>query len=333
MKREEILIPNKIKVYITLYKEINRIDFKIKVDNQSQDHRIRAIFSSKAKTEKVFADGHFYVIPRNIVLPKSRRWAQKALPTNHQKDFICAQDDKTCFAILNRGLPEYEAIKDNDGTIKLAITLLRCVGWLSRGDLSTRTGMRSAIAGPPLHTPEAQCLGKYEFELSLCIKNHKKNFQDAEIPKIGKEFNNPFMTIIPGSLKIVIRQNDKLLLSPSSIFQIFKNIPPKEIEPYLPESMSFLEVDNKNVLISALKKSEEDNSIIVRLYNLASRSQKVNLVFYKGIAIKNGELVNLLEEPPKNEIKAEIHDINHNIVKIGIGPNVIATFKLNIELI
>ncbi|MFX1442752.1 MAG: alpha-mannosidase [Promethearchaeota archaeon] len=331
-KREEILIPNKISVYTTLYKEINHIHFKIKIDNQSQDHRIRAIFSSKVKSEKVFADGHFYVIPRNIELPNSRGWAQKALPTNHQKDFVCAQDNKTCFAIFNKGLPEYEAIKDENGAIKLAITLLRCVGWLSRGDLSTRTGMRSAIAGPPLYTPKAQCLGKYEFDLSLCIQNHKKDFLVAEFPKIGKEFNNPLMTIIPDSLKIVIRQNNKLLLSPSSIFQIFKNVPPKEFEPYLPESMSFLEVDNKNVLLSALKKSEEDNSIIVRLYNLASNSQKANLIFYKGIAIKNGELVNLLEEPPKNEINAEIHDINENVVKIEIGANVIATFKLNTEL-
>ncbi|MBA7709185.1 hypothetical protein ES703_118097 [subsurface metagenome] len=84
---------------------------------------------------------------------------------------MCAQDDATCFAVFNKGLPEYEAMKDNNGTIKIAITLLRCVGWLSRGDLATRTGIRSAIAGPPLHTPGAQCLEKYEFSILFLFKS------------------------------------------------------------------------------------------------------------------------------------------------------------------
>jgi len=330
-KREEKLTPNKISVYITLYKGINRIDFKIKIDNHSQDHRIRAIFSSKVRSEKVFADGHFYIIPRDIELPKSHRWAQKALPTNHQKDLVCAQDESTCFAVFNKGLPEYEAIKDKNGTIKFAITFLRCIGWLSRGDLATRTGMRSAFAGPPLHTPGAQCLGKHEFDLSLCIKNKKKDYLDSEFHIIGKEFNNPLMTIIPDTVKNIIRQNDKLILSPSSVFQIFKNVAVKEFEPYLPESMSFLEIDNKNVLLSALKKSEEGNSLIVRLYNLASSSQKVKLQFFRNIAIKQAEIVNLLEEIPINEIKAEIFNINENLLEIAIAPHVIATLKIKIK--
>jgi alpha-mannosidase len=268
------------------------------------------------------------VIPRDIQLPNSKGWAQKALPTNHQKDFVCVQDDNSCFAVFNKGLPEYEAIKDNDGTIKLAITLLRCVGWLSRGDLATRTGMRSAIAGPPLHTPQAQCLGTFVFDLSLSIKNKKIDFLDAEIPKIGKEFNNPLMTIIPDTVRTVIRQNDKLILSPSSIFQIFENAPVKEFEPYLPESMSFLEVDNKNVLISALKKSEEGDFLIVRLYNLASNSQKLKLHFFENIAIKKAEIVNLLEETSKNEMKAKILNINKNLIEITLESHVIATIKL-----
>ncbi len=329
-KREEKLTLNKISVYITLYKGINRIDFKIKIDNHSQDHRIRAIFSSKVRSKKVFADGHFYIIPRNIELPNSTGWAQKALPTNHQKDFVCVQDDATCFAVFNKGLPEYEAIKDNNGTIKLAITLLRCVGWLSRGDLATRTGIRSAIAGPPLHTPEAQCLGKYDFNLSLCIRNEKRDYLDAEFHIIGKEFNNPLMTIIPDTVKNIIRQNDKLILSPSSVFQIFKNVAVKEFEPYLPESMSFLEIDNKNVLLSALKKSEEGNSLIVRLYNLASSSQKVKLRFFQEITIKHAEIANLLEEIPKNEIKANLLQINGNYLELKMESHVIATIKIDL---
>ena len=331
LKREDILVDNPIQIFISLYKEINRIDVKIKLHNKSKDHRIRVIFPSNIKADKVYADGHFYIVPRDIKLPDSKGWAQKILPTNHQKDFVCVHDDKTCFAVINKGLPEYEAIKDNDGTIKLAITLLRCVGWLARGDLATRTGIRSAIAGPPLYTPGAQCLGKHEFDLSLCIRTEKKGYLDSDIAIIGKEFNNPLMTVIPDTVKSVIRSNDKLLLTPSAIFQIFKTVPVRVFEPYLPESLSFLEIDNKNISLSALKKSEEGDFLIIRVYNLASSLQKAKIVLFRNFNIKDVNIVNFLEENPGNNIKAKILHFKNNIIEFEIDANVIATFKLKFE--
>ena len=59
--------------------------------------------------------------------------------------------------IANRGLPEVEVTSRHE----IAITLLRCVGWLSRDDFSTRTGH----AGPFLETPKAQMQGEWEFPL------------------------------------------------------------------------------------------------------------------------------------------------------------------------
>ncbi|GAG69611.1 unnamed protein product, partial [marine sediment metagenome] len=49
-------------------------------------------------------------------------------------------------------MPEYEIIPDNN---TIALTLVRSVGWLSRGDLEYKKGN----AGPSFATPEAQCLG------------------------------------------------------------------------------------------------------------------------------------------------------------------------------
>ena len=45
----------------------------------------------------------------------------------------------------------------------------------------------------------------------------------------------------------------------------------------LPEDYSFLSVGNEQVKVTALKKCEDDNSIILRLYNCSSSEQKVNL--------------------------------------------------------
>jgi hypothetical protein len=64
------------------------------------------------------------------------------------------------------------------------VTLLRGVGWLSRGDLQTRPGH----AGPALPTPGAQCLGLQRWELAL------RPFGPAELdglPALAEQFLRP----------------------------------------------------------------------------------------------------------------------------------------------
>lgn len=80
----------------------------------------------------------------------------------HEKPMRCfvgTNTPKEGFLVANQGLRE--ASVSPDGTI--AITLLRCFGWLSRDDLDTRRGG----AGPQLETPEGQLLGTHHFALSL----------------------------------------------------------------------------------------------------------------------------------------------------------------------
>ena len=47
LSRDGNYIKNQIDLYISLYKGINRIDFKIDLENNSKDHRIRVLFPSK----------------------------------------------------------------------------------------------------------------------------------------------------------------------------------------------------------------------------------------------------------------------------------------------
>ncbi|MFX1449640.1 MAG: alpha-mannosidase [Promethearchaeota archaeon] len=326
LKREKNLIRNEASLYIFLYKGINRIDFRIEFENNCKDHRLRVLFPSKIISEKVYADGHFYIVPRDIDLPEDKGWAQKALPTNHQKDFICAYDQRKCFAVFNKGLPEYEAIKEQDGSITFAITLLRCIEWLSRGDLATRgTG-----AGPDLNTPGAQCLGNHIFELALTIEHNKGDYLDSGIHVTGKKFNNPLMSIIPSIVKTPIRALNKLVLSPIAILAVFRSPLRKEIDDYLPPILSFLEIDNNRIFLSALKQSEAGDSLIVRLYNLSSHKESCILKFYEEITIKSAEIVNLLEIKPKNEIKGTVKLIDKNKISLSLEPHVITTIKVKI---
>lgn len=326
--REEWLVDNKITIYISLYKEIKRIHFKIELENKSRDHRIRVLFPTKIKADRVYADGHFYVVPRMVKLPKADDWVQKPLPTNHQKDFVSVSDNSRTFAVVNKGLPEYEAIIKENNTIIFAITLLRCIEWLSRDDFMTRM----SHAGPGFNTPGAQCLGKHSFELSITTES-KPNWLDSEIHLRGKEFNNPLEPLFPVMVHGPLRVANKVILRPSGIISYFNNIKTKELDSFLPPVLSFLAIDNKSVVLSALKKSEEGDYLIIRVYNISSTSQTTTLTFFDKISIKDVKIVNFLEEAPKHEIKVKINYFNNNLLEIALEPHVIATFKVNLEFI
>jgi len=326
--REDWLVDNKIITYISLYNEIKRIDFRIEVENNSRDHRIRVLFPTKIKSDKVQADGHFYVVPRLVNLPEANKWEQKPLPTNHQKDFVSVSNKTGTFAVLNKGLPEYEAIINEDNSIIFAITLLRCIEWLSRDDIESRI----TPAGPGLKTPGAQCLGRHSFELSL-ITSSEPNWLESEIHKRGKEFNNPLKPIFPVMVQSPTRVSDRVILKPSGILSYFYKAKPKQVESYLPPSLSFLEIDNASIVLSCMKKAEVGEHLILRTYNISSIPQKGYLTFYEKISIRNAELVNFLEETPDSEIKARINKFHKNVLEITLEPHVIATFKIDTSLI
>ncbi|MFX0043611.1 MAG: glycoside hydrolase family 38 C-terminal domain-containing protein, partial [Candidatus Hodarchaeota archaeon] len=328
LQRENNFIENTINLYISLYKGINRIDFKIDLENKSKDHRIRVLFPSNIISDTIQSDGHFFIVPRNVILPKDKHWAQKSSKTNHQKDFIAIKDETRCFAVLNRGLPEYEAIKNEDGTITVAITLLRSIGWLSRPNLDSRR----SDAGPSLKTPGAQCIGNYTFELSLVIEDYQEHWLDSKVHIKGKEFNCPLKPLFPLMLTSTLKNSELLMLSPMGVLSAINNLKDKKVDSYLPNELSFLEIDNKNIILSTLKKSENGNNLIVRVYNISPFLQKANLSFFKEISIRNAEIVNFLEHEPKNEIKAKINKIYQNILTITMEPHVIATIKLEFYL-
>jgi mannosylglycerate hydrolase len=151
------------------------------VDNRARDHRLRVRLPAPGTSfgSTVRAEGHFAVIrrpPRPIW--STGGWTEPPALTHHTAGFVAAGD----LFIVGRGLPEYEALVMADGSQELALTLLRCVGWLSRDDLATRPGG----AGPGVETPEAQCLGRHEFHYAVGIGAERRT--DAELVRASAHF-------------------------------------------------------------------------------------------------------------------------------------------------
>ena len=227
--RAEKMIECPVESEIKLFSEVQRIEFKTKFDNRVCDHHLQVEFPTAIKTDQVYAEGHFEVVKRSINIPVSEGWKEKAYKTAHNSGFIDINDGKYGLAILNKGLPEYEIIPDNN---TIALTLLRCVGWLSRWDLENKRGN----AGPSLPTPEAQCLGENIFSYALIP--HQGNWAEARIPQKTKQYKTRVLT------------------------KQLKNQPGNLSDKY-----SFIQLEGEHLEISAIKKHEFEDKLVVRVYN------------------------------------------------------------------
>jgi 2-O-(6-phospho-alpha-D-mannosyl)-D-glycerate hydrolase len=150
-----------VRTRVRLVAGVDRVEFRTCVDNRASDHRLRVLFPTLRPAAEVRVEAHFAVLRRPPQPIWRGRWSEPPQTTHHTLGALSAGG----LSILTRGLPEYEALPRPDGRLDLALTLLRCVGWLSRGDLSTRFHH----AGPALETPEAQCHGHHVFEYALAL--------------------------------------------------------------------------------------------------------------------------------------------------------------------
>jgi alpha-mannosidase len=91
----------------------------------------------------------------------------------------------------------------------------------------------------------------------------------------------------------------------------------------LPEENSFISVSMPNVLVSTIKKCEDDDSVIVRLFDIEGKSDGVEVNSFFPIA--GVDLVNLIEEEGRT-----IPHQNQNL-KIEIGHHAIETLKLRFK--
>ena len=163
--RSEELVDCEIVSRVSLYPGVARIDIETEIDNQREgppparalpDRHPRRPLARRAALRCRLA-------PHRRAASTTTRGFETPVATYPQKSFVDISDGERGFMLANRGLPEYEAIEEADGTITIALTLLRCVEWLSRDDLSTRKGH----AGPGMHTPGAQMQGRWKFQYSI----------------------------------------------------------------------------------------------------------------------------------------------------------------------
>jgi alpha-mannosidase len=123
------------------------------IHNERPDHRVRLHVGLPAPTDRSLAGSPFELVDRPLVGEGGEgETPSSTWPARH---VVMASG----MAVLHEGVFEYEVV----GGHELAVTLLRCVGTISRKHLATRP----FEAGPGTPTPDAQMLGETAFALGV----------------------------------------------------------------------------------------------------------------------------------------------------------------------
>ncbi len=226
---------------VSLIRGIDRIDIITRVNNRCRDHRLRVHFPAPFAASKADYDGHFEVVSRPMALPTyDASWMEQPRPECPQRAFTDISDGRHGLMIANRGLPEAEVLKAEAGS-EIAITLLRCVGWLSLDNL----GVRKGHAGPPfLATPDAQMTGIHQFGYSVIP--HAGNW--LECFRQAYAFRTPLRAV-----------------------SWLQHHGP------LAGTGSFILCEPDSFVISAVKTTDAGGGLVVRGYNISSGVVNVNM--------------------------------------------------------
>jgi alpha-mannosidase len=267
------------------------VDIQTTISNAAKDHRLRAFFPAPFPITSASAEDTYTVIqrPARFESVSTKNWVEQPVNAHPQKRFVDVSDGAHGLAVFNHGLAEYEIVS-REGSDAVAVTLLRSVGWLSRGDLTTRDGH----AGPMLATPGGQGLG--EQTARYAILPHAGDWQaEGAVLREAQAFEAPL-----------------------------RALPAEQHDGELPPSWSFVHVAPDAVVISAIKRAESGEGLIVRLYNPGDQPQETALTL--GAPLVGVSEVRLDEEPLDDEAHGEV-TVSENVARLTVKGGQVRTLR------
>jgi alpha-mannosidase len=245
------------RIDLRLAEGLDRIDLSVTVDNTARDHRLRVLVRAPFSASRLELESAFETVERPIAPGPSdfgsEQPAEFPIGASPQRSFATLLDETRALTVANRGCSEVEALREQDGSTSLALTLLRAVGWLSRDDL----GLRPIHAGPPLETPGAQVPGPHRIELSWRLHAPGDPLRTAE----AHRFAAPALAFAGG----------KCAADPSG--------------ELLADGARLLEVDDPAVVVSAIEPPADGaggtgrpgRAPVARLYNASPQPRRVRV--------------------------------------------------------
>lgn len=172
-------------------------------------------------------------------------WKEAPVPVWNLLNYAVLQEKRNGLALFTEGLREFEVVCDEQKAF--ALTLLRGVGVLGKEDLLLRPGRPSGIKMP---VPDAQVRGPLSCRFSLF--SFSGTPENAGVAQQAQSWLTPVQCYnkIPW---------DAMKLNRASLTT--------------PESYSLLALSPTGCVLSAIKKAEDRDELILRLFNPSQSSE------------------------------------------------------------
>lgn len=295
---------------VALRKDSKVIDFNVKVDNKGLSHRLCVLFDSQIVSAFNYADQQFGLIKRPNYYEKEIKlymesmnnktekkagiqelanwandqstWQEPPISIEPTQSYVSLTDGKTGIAVIPQGVREYEVLDDS----KIRLTLFRTYGFMGKENLIYRPGRASGER--IIETPAAQLLKEMEFNFGFT--SYAGDINDSDIDTLAKQYNTNLEVYTYAEFL-----NGRLIFSQ------------REIEGQNAKIHSLFETEG-NLVVSAVKKAEEDDGYIIRLYNGKDHKDLDDKIKFN-FDIKEAYYTNLKEEKTE-EIKVENNTIS-----------------------
>ncbi len=278
-RRTDATVPLPIETVLTLRTGQKWLEVFTTIDNQAEQHRVRACFPTRLKAEVSSSEAAFDVIDRSIIIPPESTYYGGPNPQYPMHRFVDLSDGKVGLSLLNEGIREYEAIDDEERT--LCMTLVR--GF---------TAMQSPVIDQWDVYPWmklAQSLGVNECHYA--IMPHAGDWQEGNLYEEADIFSLPLETAQAG-----------------------------KGGGEMPKEFSFVEINPTEIVLSALKRCEKRESLVLRLYN--PTSEEITGLVKCGLPVKEAWLTNM------NEERRDQLTVNNDSVEISFGHKKIVTVEI-----
>ena len=295
---------------VALRKDSKVIDFNVKVDNKGLSHRLCVLFDSQIVSAFNYADQQFGLIKRPNYYEKEMKlymesmnnktekkagiqelanwandqstWQEPPISIEPTQSYVSLTDGKTGIAVIPQGVREYEVLDDS----KIRLTLFRTYGFMGKENLIYRPGRASGER--IIETPAAQLLKEMEFNFGFT--SYAGDINDSDIDTLAKQYNTNMEVYTYAEFL-----NGRLIFSQ------------REIDGENAKIHSLFETEG-NLVVSAVKKAEEDDGYIIRLYNGKDHKNLDDKIKFN-FDIKEAYYTNLKEEKTE-EIKIENNTIS-----------------------
>ncbi|MDD4689141.1 MAG: glycoside hydrolase family 38 C-terminal domain-containing protein [Eubacteriales bacterium] len=283
--RSDDLVVNTLKTYVTISSYSKLIEIKTVIDNQSKDHRYRLFIPTGIEGREIQSGSQFYINNRKRIIDIPDSYIEQPMNNQPQRLFTDVSDGKRGITIISRGFSEYDARDNGD----VYFTMLRCVSHLSKDTNGERSYCN---AGPGYATPLAQEIGIHEIEYALYF--HQGDYIVGESVKACDEF-----------------------------YARPRCVQGNKYDGNLPASGSYITLNGEGIVLSAVKKAENGNDWIIRVYNSLDKSADATI-----------STINKIVKATKTNLNEDYESdlvIKDNIATFNVGAYEIYTICLTFE--